>query len=113
LKAFLKKCKSGEEAPEFFITVIDEFLSNLPRHLKGIKQALERQNSEALVKTVHGCKGSSPYIGALPFAEIRFSLKTLGHQGTTLGAKDFLSKFRPEQNRVIEALNKKDFLSTP
>ena len=49
-------------------------------------------------------------MGALPLAEISFSLKTLGHQGTTLGAQDFLPKFRHEQNRVIGALNKQDFL---
>lgn len=113
MKTFLKKYKIGEVAREFFITVIDQFLSDLPLHLEGIKQAVERQDSEALVKTAHACKGSSRYMGALPLAEISFSLKTLGHQGTTLGAQDFLSKFRHEQNPVIVALNKKDFLSTP
>jgi len=72
LKAFLKKCKSGEDDPEFFITVIDQFLSDLPRHHEGIKQAVQRQDSEALVKTAHACKGSSRYMGALPLAEINF-----------------------------------------
>jgi len=112
LKTFLKKWKSGEDDPETSLTVIDQFLSDLPGHLNGIKQAFERQDPEALVKTTHACKGSSRYMRALSLAEISFSLKTLERQGATLGAQDYLSKFRHEQNRVIEALNKKDFLST-
>jgi len=106
LKAFLNKCKSGEDDPEFSLKVTDQFHSDLPRHLEGIKQAIERQDSEALVKMAHASKVSSGYMGALHLAEISFSLKTLGRQETTLGAQDFLSKFRHEQNRVIDALNK-------
>ncbi len=52
-------------------------------------------------------------MGAPPIAEISFTLKTLGPQGTTLGAQDFLPKFRCEQYRVIEVFNKKDVLSAP
>jgi len=102
LKTFLKRCKSGEDDPEFVITVIDQFLWDLPRHLEGIQQADERQDSEALVKTAHACKVSSRYMGALPIAEISFSLKTLGRQGTTLGAQYLWSKFRHEQNRCSQ-----------
>jgi HPt (histidine-containing phosphotransfer) domain-containing protein len=91
LKAFLKKCKSGEDDPEFFLNVIDQFHSNLPRHLEGIKQDVKRQDSDALVKMAHASKVSSGYRGALHLAETSFSLKTLGRQGTTLGAQDFLS----------------------
>jgi len=111
LKAFLKKCKSGEDDPEFFITVIDEFLSDLPRHLESIKQAVERQDSEALVKTVHACKGSSRYMGARHLAEISFSLKILGRQGTTLGTQDFFLNFG--MNRIESSMltkNKTSYL---
>ena len=54
----------------------------------------------------HASKVSSGYMRALHLAEISFSLKTLGRQETTLGAQDFLSKFRHEQNRVIDAQKK-------
>jgi CheY-like chemotaxis protein len=85
------KALGGEDNPEFFLNVIDQFLSDLPRHLEGIKQDVKRQDSDALVKMAHASKVSSGYRGALHLAETSFSLKTLGRQGTTLGAQDFLS----------------------
>ena len=89
LKAFLKKCKSSEDDPEFSLNVIDQFHSDLPRYLEDIKQAVERQESEALVKMAHASKVISGYMGARHLAETSFSLKILGRQETTLGAQVF------------------------
>ena len=72
MKAFLKKCKSGEDDHEFSLNVIDQFHSDLPRHLEGIKQAVERQESEALVKMSHASKVSSGSMGARHWVEISF-----------------------------------------
>ena len=47
---FLKKCKSGENNPVFFFTVVDQFLLDLPRYFERIKQAVTCQNSEAIVE---------------------------------------------------------------
>ena len=72
------KTLGGEDDPEFFITVIDQFLSDLPRHLEGIKQAVEIHDSEALVETAHACKGSSRSIGAILLAETSYTLELMG-----------------------------------
>jgi HPt (histidine-containing phosphotransfer) domain-containing protein len=111
LKAFLKKCKSSEDDPEFFLNVIDQFHSDLPRHLEGMKQAVEHQESEALVKMPHASKVSSGYMGARHLAKISFSLKTLGRQGTTLGVQDFFLNFG--MNRIessVLTINKTSYL---
>jgi HPt (histidine-containing phosphotransfer) domain-containing protein len=119
LKAFLNECKSGEDNPEFFLNVIDQFLSDLPRHLEGIKQAVERQDSEALVKTAHACKGSSRSIGATLLAEHSFALELLGREGTMTDATAKFEEWLQEQERTIHAFQqeRKQFtsssLSTP
>jgi HPt (histidine-containing phosphotransfer) domain-containing protein len=111
LKAFLKKCKSSEDDPEFFLNVIDQFHSDLPRHLEGMKQTVEHQESDALVKMPHASKVSSGYMGARHLAKISFSLKTLGRQGTTLGVQDFFLNFG--MNRIessVLTINKTSYL---
>ena len=103
MKAFLNECKSGEDNPEFSLNVIDQFLSDLPRHHEGIKQAVERQDSEALVKTAHACKGSSRSIGATLLAEHSFALELLGREGTMTDATAKFEEWLQEQERTIHA----------
>jgi signal transduction histidine kinase/CheY-like chemotaxis protein len=113
------KALGGEDNPEFFLAVLDQFLSDLPRHLTDIKQAVERQDSEALVKTAHACKGSSRSIGATSLAEMSFALELLGRQGTMADATAKFEQWLQEQERTIHAFQqeRKQFtspsLSTP
>ena len=95
----------GEEDPEFFLSVVEQFLTDLPRHLEGIKQAIATEDPEALIKTAHACKGSCRAMGALPLADVCYALETLGRQGTTIGGQDLLPKIEEEQDRVTVALN--------
>jgi HPt (histidine-containing phosphotransfer) domain-containing protein len=97
------KALGGEDNPEFFLNVIDQFLLDLPRHLEDIKQAVERQDSEALVKTAHACKGSSRSIGATLLAEMSFALELLGREGTMTDATAKFEQWLQEQERTIHA----------
>ena len=103
----------GEDDPEFFITVIDQFLSDLPRHLEGIKQAVERQNSVALEKTAHACKGSSRSIGATLLAEISYALELMGRERTMTDATAKFEQWLQEQDRTIHALQQEREKLTP
>jgi len=94
----------GEDDPEFFITVINQFLSDLPRHLEGIKQAIEQQGAENLVKTAHACKGSSRSIGATLLAETSYSLELMAREGRMAEAPAKFEQWLQEQVRTIHAL---------
>ena len=94
----------GEEDPEFFITVVDQFLSDLPRHFENIKQAVDHQNPEALMKAAHACKGSSRSIGAISLAEVSHTLEIIGREGTLKGAAEKFEKWLKEQDRTTHAL---------
>ena len=113
------KTLGGEDDPEFVITVIDQFLLDLPRHLEGIKQAVERQDSEALVKTAHACKGSSRSIGATLLAEISYALELMGRDGTMTDVTTKFAQWLQEQERTTHTLQQEreqlmlSSLSTP
>ncbi len=98
------KSLGGADDPEFFLTVVDQFLSDLPRHLEGIKQAVERQDSDALVKTAHACKGSSRSIGATLLANISYALEMMGREGTMEDATAKLEQWLQEKDRTVLAL---------
>ena len=94
----------GDDDPEFLASVIVQFLEDIPRHLDGIRQAIEQQDADSLMKTAHGFKGSCRNIGAKPLADVCFTLEQLGRGGTTEGALSILSQLESEQSRVQSAL---------
>ncbi len=98
------KALGGDDDPEFFLTLVDQFLEDLPRHLEGIQQALEHQDLEALVKAAHTCKGSSRSIGATCLADISYTLEAMGREGTLEGANEQFTQWLKEQERTTQAL---------
>ena len=94
----------GDEDPEFFITVVEQFLTDLPRHLKSIKQAIDHHAPEALMKAAHACKGSSRSIGAISLAEVSHTLECMGREGTLEGAAAKFEEWLKEQDRTTHAL---------
>ncbi|MEX2493042.1 MAG: PAS domain S-box protein [Nitrospirales bacterium] len=94
----------GEEDQKFFLTVMDQFLADLPRHLESIKQAVERQDAAALVKAAHACKGSSRSMGAILLADISYALEMMGREGTMGEVSVKFSQWLQEKDRTVLAL---------
>ena len=94
----------GDEDPEFFITVVEQFLTDLPRHSKSIKQAIWHQDPEALLKAAHACKGSSRSIGATSLAEVSHTLEVMGREGILDNAHTKFEEWLKEQDRTTQAL---------
>jgi len=84
--------------------VIDQFLSGLPRHLEGFKEAIERQDTKTLIKTAHACKGSAVTIGAPLMAEISSALELIGREGKMTDANAKFTQWLQDHNRTIQAL---------
>ena len=94
----------GDEGPEFLSSVIEQFLEDIPRHLSGIRQAIEQKDADRLMKATHAFKGSCRNIGATPLAEICFKLEQLGREGTTEGTAHLFDQLNTELSRVQLAL---------
>ena len=98
------KSLGGEDDPEFFLSVVGQFLEDLPRHELGIHQAIEGKNADALVKAAHACKGSARSIGAISLADISYVLEQLGREGTIGGAPETFKQWLAEKDRTVSAL---------
>ena len=98
------KSLGGEDDPEFFLSVVDQFLGDLPRYERGIQQAVERQHADDLVKAAHTCKGSARSIGAISLADISYALEQLGREGAVASAPEKFKQWLTEKDRTVSAL---------
>ncbi len=94
----------GEDEPEFFESLVEQFLQDLPRHIQKIQQAIIDQNPTTLTSAAHACKGSSRYIGAFSLAEICLEIEQLGRDETLNEAEGILAHLQYEAERVANAL---------
>ena len=96
----------GEDDPEFLASVIDQFLQDIPRHLAGIRQAMEQQNADGLMKAAHGFQRQLPkYRRQTLSRDLLGSWKRLGREGSTQGADEKLTQLNEEIERVTSALH--------
>jgi len=98
------KSLGGEDDPEFFRSVVDQFLSDLPRYELGIQQAVEAQHADNLVKAAHTCKGSARSIGAISLSDISYALEQLGREGAVVHAPEIFKQWLVEKDRTVSAL---------
>lgn len=94
----------GEDVPDFFLTLVHQFLTDLPRYQEAILLALDQQDPGALLKSAHACKGSCRSIGAMSLAEISYDLEMIGREGAMEKASEIYARFMKEQARTCEAL---------
>jgi CheY-like chemotaxis protein/HPt (histidine-containing phosphotransfer) domain-containing protein len=104
----------GTEVPEFFLTVVDQFLTDLPRHMNAIRLAVEQQDTDEIRKAAHACKGSCRSIGATSLAEVSNELEVLGREGNLERATVIWERWIIEQDRTRQALEQeRDLFSYP
>ncbi|GJL54814.1 MAG: hypothetical protein NPIRA02_19460 [Nitrospirales bacterium] len=94
----------GNDDPSFFASVIEQFLEDIPRHLDGIRRAIEQHDADSLMKAAHAFKGSCRNIGAQPLTDACFALEQVGRGGTTEGTLPLLTQLEAEISRIQSVL---------
>lgn len=94
----------GSEDIEFVVSVIEQFLSDLPNHAQTIESAWTRKATDALVTAAHTCKGSCRTIGATALGEASYVLETVGRSGIIPDDLELLRDWVAEKERTAEAL---------
>ncbi|HEX4966616.1 MAG TPA: two-component regulator propeller domain-containing protein [Thermoanaerobaculia bacterium] len=84
--------------------IVDSFLSEAPRRLARLREALAAGDGEALAFTAHSLKGSSAQLGALRLASVSHALELKGRQGFLEGAAEILDEVEREIGRAAPAL---------
>ena len=86
------------------MSVIEQFLLDLPRHAQTIEAAWTGRETGALLTAAHTCKGSCRTIGASALAEASYAIETIGRSGIIPEDIESLRKWVAEKERTIEAL---------
>ena len=74
--------------------------------MKGIREAAEGNNADALYRAAHTLKSSSAYLGALTFSGMCKELEMMGRGNTLEGVAARLAALDQEYARVRDALGK-------
>jgi HPt (histidine-containing phosphotransfer) domain-containing protein len=85
--------------------LVEIFLSDSPKRLRTLRQAIEGKTPEALRQAAHALKGSLSNFGAAAAAAAAKKLETLGRAGTVEGATEILPILESEVERVKKAVS--------
>lgn len=94
----------GTEDTEFLLSVIEQFLVDLPRHAQTIGAAWSQHEPGALTTAAHACKGSCRTIGASALGEASYVLETIGREGVFPKHSDSWKRWEEEKERTKQAL---------
>jgi HPt (histidine-containing phosphotransfer) domain-containing protein len=84
--------------------VVGSFLTELPRRLKRLREALARGDREEVVFVAHSLKGSSGQLGALRLAAVSRELEERGKESRLEGAEEVLVRLEAEMEQAALAL---------
>lgn len=99
----------GEEGLEMLEQLIDIYLSETPKRLKRMEQAVSSNDASELRQVAHSLKSSSAMLGAMEASAICYQLENLGRSGSVENAKqmvDALAKLCDLVNDSLEYLRK-------
>ncbi len=91
---------------EILKKVIALYLDSSFKLMKGIREAAERNDADALHHAAHTLKSSSAYLGAMTLSSMSKELETMGRDKTLGEAMARLAPFEHEYGRVRDALAK-------
>jgi len=85
--------------------VINAYVGDTPRHLDGLRQALNGGDADGIRRIAHGLKSASANIGAARLATLSRDLEQLGRAGSVDGAAPLLSDMENEFQSVRQSLH--------
>ena len=90
----LRRTTGGNE--KLMRSLAKSFLSDAPRKFSALRNAITKQNADALGKTAHALKGALGIFGALKAVALARSLEKLGRDGSVQGAAEIFVSLEAE-----------------
>ena len=90
--------------PDVLTELIDLFLEDAPARLAAVRDAVGRQDGEALRQAAHGFKGSAASLGATEVRALCAELERLGRRGPLGAAEALLQQLDDAYGRAETAL---------
>ena len=90
--------------PALLRELIEIFLTEVPKHLSDIDEAIRQQAADDLRRHAHTIKGCLRYFGETPAGECARQLESMGKEQRFEGAADRLTELRGEVQRLVPEL---------
>ena len=87
--------------------IVDSFLTEMPRRVARMREALGRTDAADLAFVAHSLKGSSGQIGAMRVAALSFELEKQGKSADLAAAPALLAELERELKRVAPLLEER------
>ncbi len=94
-----------ETDPEFVIELINIYMSETPKQIEKIANAIKEKDHIALKISAHTLKGSSLNLGAKQLGALCFKLEEIGKYNREITEEISISGIEQEFNKVVGALN--------
>lgn len=95
---------SPEGDSEFLRELIAIYLTDTPKQLTTLEEAITRQDADLVVRAAHTIKGSSGNFGAAGFAQLAQEMETHGKSKNLAAAAAALPEFKNRFAQVVAAL---------
>lgn len=88
--------------------IVTLFLNETPQQLKGLRQAIQEQDTEKVRSIAHSLKSSSATIGAMFLSSLLKELEENARSGSLEGTSDLLGRVEKEFQKTIPPLSELD-----
>ncbi|KAM3112332.1 ATP-binding protein [Phormidesmis sp. 146-33] len=95
----------GDDAQEVLSELIDCYLTEAPKLLQAMSDAIAQADSVALRRAAHTLKSSSASLGAVSLAQLCENVEAIGKSNTFIGSADKVLQLQIEYEQVKVALN--------
>lgn len=95
----------SEEDPNLLARVLALYVSESPKEMAGVEQAVLAGDLNQIARCAHTLKSSSANIGAMTLSQIAGKLEVAGRTGNLDEARHSRAKLLSEHHRVLAALN--------
>lgn len=94
----------GEDGADLLSQLIDTYLSESPKFVEAIEQAITQADAATLNISAHSLKSSSAALGATRLAQLCKELEVMGREGHMTEAKALVEPLKAEYIRVEAAM---------
>jgi HPt (histidine-containing phosphotransfer) domain-containing protein len=99
----LRELSPGDDG-EFLRELITIYLTDTPKQIQQLEEALIRQDATVVTRAAHTIKGSSGNFGAEEFARLARDIETAGKENHLPAAANLLPEFKRQFDKVAAAL---------
>lgn len=102
----VKLLEKFDNDEEFFEELLDCYIEDVPKHLKGIEQSLAGQNYEEAARWAHTTKGASANMEAEEMRRLAFDLETILKDGQLEPCQSGFIRLRDAFQRFLVAVGR-------